>query len=58
MPNKVIIKPDITHEEKLKRLNNVADVLSTVTGFQCKYSGLDEETRVNKKVRKKKASTG
>ncbi len=31
MADTVIIKPDITPEEKLKRLNNIADVLTRVT---------------------------
>ncbi len=48
MSDKVIITPDITPEERLKRLNNVGEVLSSITGYQCKYV-TREEALNNKK---------
>lgn len=51
MSDKVIITPDITPEERLKRLNNVGAVLSSITGYQCKY--VTREEVLNKKVNKK-----
>ncbi|PYG89701.1 hypothetical protein LY28_00293 [Ruminiclostridium sufflavum DSM 19573] len=42
MPEKVIIKPDITPEERLKRLNNIADVLTRITGFKYEYIDNDK----------------
>ncbi len=52
MSDKVIITPDITPEERLKRLNNVGDVLSRITGYQCKYVTREEvlNNKKNKKV--------
>lgn len=49
MSDKVIITPDITPEERLKRLNNVGEVLSSITGYQCKYV-TREEALNNKKA--------
>lgn len=50
MSDTVIIKPDITPEEKLKRLNNTADVLTRVTGYKCQYIVTDEEICIRKRA--------
>lgn len=43
-----IIKPDITSEERLKRLRNIAAVLTSVTGLKYEYAGTDKESADNK----------
>ena len=43
MSETLIIKPNITPEERLKRLNNVADVLTRITGLKYEYIGTDKE---------------
>ncbi len=43
MTETLIIKPNITPEERLKRLNNVADVLTRITGLKYEYIGTDKE---------------
>ncbi len=43
MPETVIIKPNVTPEERLKRLNNIADVLTRITGLKYKYIYTDKE---------------
>jgi hypothetical protein len=43
-----IIKPDITPEERLKRLRNIAAVLTSVTGLKYEYIGTDKEASSNK----------
>ncbi|WP_024831467.1 hypothetical protein [Ruminiclostridium josui] len=61
MSDKVIITPDITPEERLKRLNNVGDVVSRITGYKCRYVTLEEAVnkanKTNKKSKKIKNST-
>ncbi|ACL76485.1 hypothetical protein [Ruminiclostridium cellulolyticum] len=53
MPDKVIIKPDITPEERLKRLNKVEAVISQITGYQCSNVPFVKElNRKNKTSRK------
>jgi hypothetical protein len=42
MSETVIIKPDITPEERLKKLNEVAAVLTGITGYKCEYTGEDK----------------
>lgn len=51
MADTVIIKPDITPEEKLKRLNN----LPGLQGLKCQYIGTDKELHNRKPAKKKKA---
>lgn len=55
MANAVIVKPNITPEERLKRLNNVADVLTRVTGRKCEYIGTESELKTQKSKKRKKA---
>ena len=59
MSDKVIITPDITPEERLKRLHNVGDVLSRITGYQCKYVTTEEtiNNQGNKKSKRAQNST-
>ncbi len=59
MSDKVIIIPDITPEERLKRLNNVGDVLSRITGYQCKYVTTEEvfNNKANEKSKKTQNKT-
>ena len=40
MSDKVIIKPDITPEERINRLNKVEAVISQITGYQCKCTNI------------------
>lgn len=55
MPDTVIIKPDITPEERLKRLNNIADVLTRITGYKCEYIGTNKELEERKHENGQKA---
>lgn len=43
MSETVIIKPDITPEERLKRLRNIAAVLTRITGLKYEYIATDKE---------------
>ncbi|AEY66713.1 hypothetical protein [Clostridium sp. BNL1100] len=58
MSDKVIITPDITPEERLKRLNNVGDVLSRITGHQCKYVDTEELLTIKPMKKVKSHKTG
>ena len=55
MPETVIIKPNITPEERLKRLNNTADVLTRITGLKYEYICTDKELAEPKQGKKQKA---
>jgi len=50
-----IIKPDITPEERLKRLKNIADVLTRITGLKYQYIGTDKELNELKPQKNKNA---
>lgn len=53
MPDKVIIKPDITPEERLKRLNKVEAIISQITGYQCSHVPFVKELNRKNKTSKK-----
>ena len=52
MSETLIIKPNITPEERLKRLNNVANVLTRITGLNYEYIGTDKELNEQKRDQK------
>lgn len=54
MPDTVIIKPEITPDEKLKRLDNIAEILTRITGLKCEYIGTDHDSKVKKTARYKR----
>ncbi|HEX2926284.1 MAG TPA: hypothetical protein VHP38_08525 [Ruminiclostridium sp.] len=54
MSDRIIIKPEITPAERSKRLSNVSNVLCIVTGYQCKYAGLDDEMNRGRKQGKRR----
>ena len=54
MSETVIIKPNITTEERLKILNNIADVLTRITGLKFEYIGTDKELDELKQDRNQK----
>ena len=54
MPETVIIKPNITPEERFKRLNNIADVLTRITGLKYEYICRDKELAKPKQDKKQK----